>query len=463
MDAKCISRRTTCWLILAAAMTAGATAAEPAAEALLDPDVVADFGEPDSLVVSPDGQWIAYISKGAVWRSSVGGGPPTRLAELPDTITARLDTPEYRNARGDFDKLGSRVSFATFSDPRRQRGLARAFSLKWTLSQDGVCYTLAEYLGVRPWTATYRVLHASTQGEVTLLTTVTRNAYEKPHILTSFDVTADRSLVVTATEYGTPLLWDAKSDRPRATCFDYLVPSSTSGRFLGIEIDTRQLVITDPHLKVVKRLDAAFPERRRCDIVWSPDERFAICCCQSPHPAQDWEGFRIDLETGHRRPLAGLYWSDRFEFTGRGGEAVTTGNTIVMRGDMADGSSGTYLTLVPDGDAPARDLCRFPRPPRRTGDWRARKRYPPVRISRDGALFAMALPRADGRAGFRYWLVDRDGNYWPFGPDDPTLFASPYHVVSFADHGRRVIACDDVRLFSVSVAAIQAAKEAGDE
>ena len=73
------------------------------------------------------------------------------------------------------------------------------------------------------------------------------------------------------------MIWDVVANKPRATCFDYLLPSPTSDRYLGIEIDTRQLVVVDENFKIIKRIDVTFDADRQCDLIWSPDERFAIC------------------------------------------------------------------------------------------------------------------------------------------------------------------------------------------
>jgi len=445
----------------------------PPKATLLDPDMVWNKLNPTSFAISPDGQWIAYISKGAIWQCRVTAGPPTKLADLPNTVTEFRSTSNYRKKRGDFNKLDSNASDILFYN-RPKKGLTRVVGLKWTPSQDGVFYTLGSSLPTRPWTATYRVMHASTQGVLTTIATISRNTHDEPHRLYSFDVTHDRSLVVASNGY-TPLIWDASTDKPLATCFDDLLPSSTSGRFIGIEIDTRQLVITDENLKIKKRLDVFFSRKpyRFNRMFWSPDERFAICVSRLDHPDHDkWTGFRINLETEEQRPLeAGRItsWSpvedyvpDQFAFTGRGGEFVrATSTSLVGLGFVSGGS--TYLATMPDGVGPPKDIYRFQQLPWPREEYRRKKPYPPVRFSEDATLFAMALPREEKKLGYRYWLIDRDGNKWPMGPEDPSLYVSPYHVVAIADNGRQVIACDDVQLFSIPVASIQNAEETQDE
>ena len=236
-------------------------------------------------------------------------------------------------------------------------------------------------------------------------------------------------------------------------------------------------MITDENLEIEKRLDVTFNSLVFPYAFWSPDERFAIGVARLQHiyPPK-WTGFRVDLETGKQRLLDdGHFFTrlnieehifDQFVFTGRGGEIIRAGRIRIVRGGYADGRNGSYVSLVPDGEGPRKDICQFSKPPRRsrTGDRITKNPYPPIRLSRDGSLFAMAFPRKERKRGHRYWLFDREGNKWPMGPDDPTLCASPYHVIALADNGKQVIAYDGVQLFSIPVATIQSqAKEAKDE
>ena len=108
--------------------------------------------------------------------------------------------------------------------------------------------------------------------------------------------------------------------KPQATCFDYLHPSATSGRFLGVEIDTRELVLVDHTFHVAKRFDVTFRQRRRCELFWSPDEKTAVGRLFLEHPSDEWEGFRIDLETGEIQKLDVGFQTDRFVFPNEGNE-----------------------------------------------------------------------------------------------------------------------------------------------
>lgn len=437
----------------------------PAGATLLDPDMVWDMSEPDSFAISPDGQSIVYISRGALRICSVAAGPATKLAALPNTATEYLSTPHYRKQRTNFNKHDSMISSATYFN-HRNRKLESVVELKWSFSQDGVFYTLGSIQQARPWTRTYRVMHASNEGMLTPVTTISRTSYDQPHDFWRFDVRRDRKMVV-ASGY-TPLIWNASTGKPQATCFDYLLPATKSGRFIGIEIDTRQLVVTDENLNIESRLDVTFNPRQFCQMIWSQDERFAICAnrLEDAHENKNrWVGFRINLETGEQRPLedgrfstrnsSEEYIADQFVFTGQGGEVVRASST--GRG-FFDGINN-YLTTIPAGDGPVVDLYRFQKRPWPREKYRTRKPYPAVRFSKDGLLIAIALPREGQKLGYRYWIMDRNGNRWSCGPDDPSLFVSPYHVIALADNGRQVIACDGVQLFSVPVAKLQSTKE----
>src|SRR6185312_14146365 len=123
-----------------------------------------------------------------------------------------------------------------------------------------------------------------------------RSTYDRPGFLRKFFVTRDKQFVIVSDGYS-PLIVDATTNKPRVTPFDVLVPSTTSGRFLGIEIDTRQLVLADEDFRVTQRYEATFTRQCFCDLTWSPDERYAICREFAEFPPEPWlepwTGFRI--------------------------------------------------------------------------------------------------------------------------------------------------------------------------
>jgi hypothetical protein len=114
-------------------------------------------------------------------------------------------------------------------------------------------------------------------------------------------VTADRKFVVVLAYQ--PLIWDVLAARPRVTPYDVLAPSAKSNRYLGVEIDTRQLVLIDETFEIVKRFDVTFPAEDAVNLNWSKNERFGICRTMERDWRFELSAFRIDLETGEQTPL----------------------------------------------------------------------------------------------------------------------------------------------------------------
>src|ERR1700690_3877269 len=82
---------------------AGADGQLPASAKILDPDILF-YGSPYP-VISPDGKWVAYISKGFVCVCNVDDPKPRRLSEVPKTWTHVLAQPEFVYAEGDINAV----------------------------------------------------------------------------------------------------------------------------------------------------------------------------------------------------------------------------------------------------------------------------------------------------------------------------------------------------------------------
>lgn len=160
------------WLCLVA------RAAIPTGATVLDPDTVWDPCLVEGVVVSPNGKQIAYVSRGALWLCGVHAGPPTKLADLPDTVSDFLSRPEYEVERETFVNFRSHAGL----HPLGPRGpeLTILLSLRWTPSQDGVTYTLWRRLKQNSMLSSYRVMHASTEGVVTQLADIHRDMVPLP-------------------------------------------------------------------------------------------------------------------------------------------------------------------------------------------------------------------------------------------------------------------------------------------
>jgi hypothetical protein len=278
-------------------------------------------------------------------------------------------------------------------------------------------------------------------------------------------VTPDKKYVVISC-FGIPLIWDTAAKTPKATCFDYMRPSSTSGRFLAVEIDTRQLVVVDENLQVSQRIDAVFDEDRRCDLFWSRDERFAIgrrFRNSKEEISDNCTAVRVNLDTGERREMKKGVQRDRYLFTGNGGEVVRLGVTGTPPLGYGDGTYGAFLEITPDGKGPERELVRFANQPSLSNDWH-KQFYPPVLSTSDGGLFLMALPRDDITIpGFQLHLIDRSGKKWKLLPEDTSQFISPCQPVAFADKGHVIVARTATQLATIPVKSVQASKEVTNE
>ncbi|MCI0335015.1 MAG: hypothetical protein L0228_17545, partial [Planctomycetes bacterium] len=244
------------------------------------------------------------------------------------------------------------------------------------------------------------------------------------------------------------------TNKPKATPFLYLIPSASGEGWIGIEKDTRQLVITDEEFQIIKRFEEFRPARSfGFQLDWSPDERFVIWRNQIGFDHySNWEGFRMNLDSGEKRKLDGRFMGEQIAFTGRGGEFFRCGQDGVRsKSWTADLITGAHLTIIPEGDGPEHDVWRIkvdPKDPEFSGT-------PPLRPAPCCELFAIGLPRKTGkRTGWIWHLIDRQGKTWPFPGADNGQYLSPFEVVGFAEGGKTVIAHNAKRLFAFPVATI---------
>lgn len=436
-----------------------AAAELPAAATILDGDLAWDVANSESFSISPDGKQVAYISGGALWACSLTHGPPKKLVDLPQSITAYLVMPGNEPIREQAAGMPLTPAYEPISGIWRE--LVMVFSVAWSPTGDGVYYTARTRLKDNSTLASFKVMHVSLDGNVKQIADIQREYTVDHESQMSFRVTADSSYVVVS-NYGVPLIWNTAKNKPRATCFDYLIPSSTSGRWLGVEIDSRELVLTDENLNIVQRFEVFFPQERRCELFWSRDERYAVCLTHLEHPSDKTEGVRFDLQTATQTQLNPGVIRDRFYFTGRGGELVRLGITGIPPKGLGDGSYGAYISILPDGDAKETEVIRFGGRPRTPTAWRDQRAYPAMLGNPNGTLFAMALPRPESQAaGFHYHLVERNGQTWTFQPEVDAPYNTPFYPLAFVDEGRAILARDGKTLFTLPVSSIQ--QDAGDE
>ena len=339
-------------LVVASASAQGAL--PPAAKII---DAAIDFHERPYPVISPDGKWVAYFSGGFVCAANVSGGDARRLFEVPNSWSPSRARSAIKNT---------------------------IFELQWTHESDGVVFGVQSYDNTKK-------LSLFEVWLVTLKDTQRKLAHEEHDIESrglgyNSVLTRDRKYLVATSHWPRPLIWDLATNRPRATPFLTLTPSTISGRWIGIEKDTRQLVLLDQSFAVAARIDEFLPSRSfgvRLD--WSPDENFVICRNQIGFDHyNNWEGFQLDLATGLKRELDGIFMDELLVFTGRGGEFFRSGQDGVRsKGFSGDVITGAHLTIVPEGNELPRDIWRLtvgPKEPR-PGMLTNRPGNPPVRMS----------------------------------------------------------------------------------
>lgn len=427
----------------------------PGGAQIIDADIITD--ELPTSVISPDGRWIAYISKGYICISSITKPSPVRLFEVPKSHTHILAEPSYAKFHGDsramYLALGS-AGMRKISDEVKRR----IVDLRWAFDSSGITFGVHSYLEnpSKPSSDTWLI---TTEGKITNL--IHTDPESSTVAMCGGALSRDRHFVVSS-GHERALIWDVTANKPRATPFLHLVPSTTSARWIGIEKDTRQLVITDDDFQVVKRFDEFRPARSfGFKLDWSPDEQFIIWRNQIGFDHfSNWDGFWMDLESGAKRVLDGRFMGDQFGFTGNGGEFWRFGTISgAVEKNRYDFAVGAYLTIIPgDTSSAPKDVWRFVAEPP-SPEPKAFTNLPthmPLRANRDATLFAIGLPRpAENIPGFVLHLMNRDGTTWPFPGADAKEYISPYRVVGFADNGKCLIAHNKRQLFSIPVAAIK--------
>lgn len=440
-------------LSCAAAVNSAEVTGLPAGARVLDPDVIL-YGRPYPNI-SPDGQWLAYVSKGYVCLCNIANPKPQRLFEVPDTWTHFLARPENADADGDFGVLVRGRSREDY-----QKLVAQVTNtvhgLRWTGNSDGFVFGFQKY-DPESKKSTYEVRFAGVDGTIATLAQI------GPDSLTIGPgdgvLTRDRRFIVSQDNGRKAWLWDVAKGAPRACCFTTITASPTSGRWIGIEKDTRQLVIVDESFKIVKRFEEFRPAKSfGFKLEWSPDERFIIWRNQVGFDHfSNWEGFWMNLDSGEKREIAGRYMHEQIAFTGRGGEYFRSGQTGIKT-NWYDMTVGAHFTIVSDGDGSARDLWRIAADPKAKlpGALTNLPGNPPLCVGPECEIIAIGFPRPAGeKSGWIWHLVDRDGNKWRFPGEDNGEFISPFDVVGFAEGGKTIVAHDAKRLFPFPVATVK--------
>jgi hypothetical protein len=390
-------------------------------------------------LISPDGKWVAYVSRGFVCVCNLEEAKPRRLYEVPGSLTHLMAQPEHTPPDGDFNKVSSQL---------HQLATAKIECLRWTHDSKAVAVSVVSHVEAEKKSIT-RVVYIPLDGEPTNLAEVERSYENGDYFSPYFHLSRDHRYVV-FDRHRRHLIWDARTNKPQATGFLKLEPSSTSDRWIGIEKDTRQLVITNGEFEIVRRVEEYMPARAmKLDLIWSPDERYVIWKNQVGFDHySNWEGCRLDLETNKRRILTGSYMAEIVEFTGRKGEFIRCGTEGVQLGWTGLANRHSYLMVVPHGDGYPNRLYSKSADPNNIES----RRYllsssAPLRWSPDFQHFLLATGRPEGPYGCLWHLVDRKRDRWRLSNGDNDQYESPFFVAGFAAGGETIVGYDKNRLF----------------
>jgi hypothetical protein len=405
-------------------------------------------------LVSPDGRHVAYVNRGYVCVAEIETNKTRRLAEVPDSWTHVLASLQ------EFSGGGGELLMHDLGPDRYKEFQGRVTKhigmFQWTADSSAVIYSVYWNNAAKQATEVH-VWRAPLVGEA-------KEIASNEHAATSRRGPGDmltrdgRFLVGNFGGRDRALVWDLSTNKPRATPFLYLTPSPTSGHWLGVEKDTRQLVALDEDFKITQRYEEILPkEDYGFDMIWSPDERFVFWRQQVGFDHySNWAGCRLDLETRDRQIFTGDYMGEKIIFPGKRGEFIRIGAAGIQ--GMMSGLMLTdeYVGIVADGSFFMHQFwSRHADPPGTASKIRMIGRMATVTWSPDFELFTIGLPREAGPYGEVMHLVDRKRHAWKLPGDDTGQYIAPYKVAGFALGGKAIVAYDDSRLFALPVEAIQ--------
>lgn len=418
--------------------------------------------------ISPDGQWVAYVSNGFVSVANILDPEPKRVMEVPNSRTW-----PYFKVSGSHDPSTGRFDQVIHGLDRDEYRAVLSqmthtiYGLNWTFDSAGFVFGVQSYskprkTGIRETKSNNDTYLADTAGNYKKL------AYDVSAVSIRSPLAGilsrDQQYLVShgfelAYDTHRPLIWDTRINRPKAAPFIYLIPSSTSDRWLGIEKDTRQLVVVDSKFQVIQRFEEFLPEKTYgFAMKWSPDERFVIWRNQIGFDHfSNWEGFRLDLQTGEKRLMDGRIMDEKFGFTGRGGEFYRCGNRAKKTRGY-DKLVGSHLILVPDGDGEAVELWKMESDNEPLMGSLVTWGIMPIQLSSDGELFILSLRKWINQKDHSYFeLIDRERNRWRLRGENGDHLLAPYLIVGFANENRLFVAYDDKRMFTFPVAIVKTA------
>lgn len=444
-------------LVAAARPSVRSAAADlPADAQVLDDDVVMD-ARPAPLI-SPDGRQVAYVSRGYVRVADVAAGTSRRLVDVPDSWSH-----VYASAleRGDIDSVDRPSNYEKYQELYHSV-TKRIGDFQWTADSAAIVYSLSHDVlqeDSGQHVTNVHIWRAPLEGEAKEIASG-KLSYSARRGLGGLITRDGRFLVNNVGRYRA-LIWDLATNKPRATPFLYLIPSPTSGRWLGVEKDTRQLVVVDEDFQTIARHDEVLPKSDYgFNMIWSPDERFVFWRQQiGVDYYSNWVGCRYDLVSRDRQIFTGSYMKEAITFTGHRGEFLRVGAAGVQGGAQGLTLTEQYVGLVPDGRMHMQRFWWFrPEPPGMESMASTSGGGSHVIWSPDLQLFTIGLARPQAPFGAIMHLSDRRRQLWKLPGEETKEYVSPYRVAGFALGGKSIIAYDKTRLFAIPVAAIQTDK-----
>jgi hypothetical protein len=439
-------------LLVAASLLQNEVAADgiPDAATLLDDKTVMYLRPLPT--IAPNGQLIAYVNRGWVCVADVETGTSRRLVEVPGSWTHVFANANETSAGGDPDSLVRVLGRDKYKE-LQDRVKSEINVFQWTVESDAIVFSVHSYDAIKKSTKIL-IWRAPLVGNVK---EIASNEHPTTRRGPGTVMTRDGRFLVGNYGRKRALIWVLATNRPRATPFLYLAPSPTSGRWIGVEKDTRQLVVVDQDFNIIDRYGEILPKYEfGFDMIWSPDERFVFWRQQIGFDYySNWVGCRYDLDTGERQFFNGDYMDEKITFSGHRGEFLRVGAAGV-KGIM----SGLILTeqyvgLVPDGRFHMRRFWYQRADPSEMSSKVRMSGRMNVIWSPDFQLFMIGLPRQEGPYGEIFHLADRHRHLWNLPGDDFDRNTSPYQVAGFALDGKSIIAYDNMRLFALPVAVFQ--------
>ncbi|WP_428307361.1 hypothetical protein [Lacipirellula sp.] len=448
------------WSLLAinaAFSTVEPAAAEPPAGLQILADNLQMETRPAPLI-SPDGRHVAYVSRGNVCVADVAAGTSRPLAELPGTwsyilaqalASGAVDSPESRDNTEKHQKLRSSVT-------------DELGDFQWTADSKAIVYSLTHRVHdekLDRHVAHVHVWRAPLDGEAKEIADGELPYGERRGL--GGRITRDgRFLVNNRSGRQRALIWDVARNKPRATPYDYLAPSPTSGRWIGVEKDTRQLVALDEDFNVIARHEEYLPQADYgFDMTWSPDERFILWRQKiGVDYTSNWVGCRYDLQTHDRQIFHGDYWNELFAFTGHRGEFLRIGSAVEQLHSIEAGKTvlHSYIGLIRDGQIYMQRLWSSRAGPQSPELIIAQASGgSPISWSPDLQLFTIGLTDPEPPYRATMYLADRRRQLWRVPGIDAEDRISPQEIVGFALDGQTLIARDETRLFAIPITAIR--------